>query len=60
MNSVLILVFNILAFSQAAPDPATNLIINKAKIDMQDSSSGPEKSQIKEQKNRALLPESKR
>ena len=38
MNSVLILVFfDILASSQAAPDPATNLHINKAIIDLQDS-----------------------
>jgi len=40
--------------SGAAPDPATNLIIDKAKIDMQDSSSGPEKSQTKDQKNRII------
>merc|ERR1712243_455324 len=57
MWSVLFLALFLGEKSGAAPDPATNLIIDKAKIDMQDSSSGPEKSQIKDQKNRALLPE---
>ena len=37
MNSVLILVFYILASSQAAPDPSTNINIENANIDVKDS-----------------------
>ena len=40
MNSVLILVFNILASSQAKPDAATNMVIEHAKISMPADSSG--------------------
>ena len=41
MNSVLILVFfNILVSSQASPDPETNVHINRAQIELKDSSKG--------------------
>merc|ERR1712179_425306 len=40
MNSVLILVFNILASSQAKPDADTNMVIEHAKISMPADSSG--------------------
>ena len=40
MNSVLILVFNILASSQAKPDAATNMVIEHAKISMPADNSG--------------------
>merc|ERR550519_797419 len=40
MNRVLILVFNILASSQAKPDAATNMVIEHAKISMPADNSG--------------------
>merc|ERR1711909_29827 len=59
MWSVLFLALFLGERSGAAPDPDTNIIIDKAEIDMPDSSSGPEKSQIRDQKNQAQASQGK-